>query len=160
MIPALAFVPLDKVTDAFESLQETLSEEISTIVEYFEENYIGRLLRRHRRAVPVFESSMWNVHSRVCNNLPRTNNAVEGWNRKMQAAMSCNHPNIWSFLRVLRREQSLNNVQLSQLFAGHTPQQPRKKYKDCSIRISNIVSDFQNRDILDYLKAIALNISL
>jgi len=36
MIPALAFVPLDKVTDAFESLQETLSKEISTIVEYFE----------------------------------------------------------------------------------------------------------------------------
>ena len=61
---------------------------------------------------------------------------------------------------IRRVEQSLNNVNLNQLFGGHMPQQPKKKYTDSSARISNIVADFDNREIKDYLKAIAFNISL
>ena len=158
MIAALAFVPSEKVIESFKTLQESLSEEFATVMDYFEDNYIGRL-RRNRRAVAVFETSIWSVHSRVANSLPRTNNAVEGWHRKMQSAVSCHHPNIWSFLRILKREQSLNNVNLNQIFGGHLPEQPKKKYKDCSSRIANIVADFDNRDIIEYLKAIAYNIN-
>ena len=157
MIPALAFVPVDKVLQSFEFLQESLSEEI--VVDYFEDNYIGRL-RRNRRAIPMFDASIWNVHSRVTNDLSRTNNAVEGWNRKMQSGVSCHHPNIWRFLQILKREQSLNNVNVNQLLGGHMPQAPKKKYKDCATRIVNIVADFENRDIKNYIKAIAYNISL
>ena len=159
MIPALAFVPLDKVVEAFETLQDSLPAELEGVINYFEDTYIGHLLRR-RRATPMYHTQIWNVHSRVVNDLPRTNNGVEGWNRKMQSAITSHHPNIWRFLRILQREQSLTNAQLNQLFGGHAPQPPKKKYKDCSVRISHIVADFNNRSIKDYLKAIALNISV
>ncbi|KAL3847512.1 hypothetical protein ACJMK2_018418 [Sinanodonta woodiana] len=77
----------------------------------------------------------------------------------MQFAVSCHHPTIWSFLRILKREQSLSNVNLNQIFGGHLPEQPKKKYKDCSLRIANTVADFDNRDTMEYLKAIAYNIT-
>ena len=124
-------------------------------MDYFEDNYIGRL-RRNRIVVAVFDKSIWSAHSRVANSLPRTNNAVEDWHRKMQTAVSCHHPNIWSFLRILKREQSLNNVNLNQIFGGHLPEQPKKKYKDCYSRIAIIVADF---DTIEYLKAIVYNIN-
>ncbi|KAL3856696.1 hypothetical protein ACJMK2_011420 [Sinanodonta woodiana] len=89
----------------------------------------------------------------------KIHNAVEGWHRKMQSAVSCHHPNIWSFLRILKREQSLNNDSLNQIFGGHLPEQPKKEYKDCSSRIANIVTDFDNRVTIEYLKAIAYNIN-
>ncbi|KAL3859047.1 hypothetical protein ACJMK2_009284 [Sinanodonta woodiana] len=140
MIAALAFVPSEKVIESFETLQESLSDEFATVVDYFEDNYIGRLCR-NCRVVAVFDKSIWSVYSRVANSLPRKNNAVEGWHRKMQSAVSCHHRNIWSFLRILKREQSLSN------------------YKNCSSRTTNIVADFDNRDSIEYLKAIAYNIN-
>lgn len=158
MLAALAFIPEDQVINAFEAIQEKMSEELQTVVDYFEDTYIGRL-RRNRRGKPTFDISLWNVHKRVTTHQPRTNNAVEGWNRKMQSAVSCQHPNIWKFLNVIKREQSLNNVVIDQLIGGHTVQPPKKKYKDCNARIYTIVEDFINRNLFDYLKGIAHNIS-
>lgn len=158
MLTALAFVPVNEVAKAFEALQEDMSEELQTIYDYFEDSYIGPI-RRRRRGKPTFDLEVWNVYSRVTQDLPRTNNAVEGWNRKMQSAVSCKHPNLWKFFNVLKKEQSLNNVAVDQLLGGHTSQPQRKKYKDCNGRITTIVADFCNRDIMDYLKGIAHNIS-
>ncbi|KAL3853327.1 hypothetical protein ACJMK2_016875 [Sinanodonta woodiana] len=150
MIAALAFVPSKKVIESFKTPHESLSEEFATVMDYFEDNYIA-----------VFDKSIWSVHSRVANSLPRINNAVERWHRKMLSAVSCLHPNtsVWSFLRILKREQSLNNVNLNQIFGGDLPEQPKMKNKDCSSRITNIVADFDNHDTIEYLKAIAYNIN-
>ena len=62
-------------------------------------------------------------------------NAMEGFNRKLQAAVGCCHPNLWRFLSVLQREQSLNEVLIKQLAAGHVPAPPKKRYMDCNARI-------------------------
>lgn len=64
MLPALAFVPSDKVDEAFESLQDPMPAELSELVDYYEDTYIRRLRRRHR-ADPVFRHDIWNVNSRV-----------------------------------------------------------------------------------------------
>ena len=46
---------------------------------YFEDNFIGRKMLRNRRSNPRYVIQMWNCFSRVDLELPRTNNAVEGW---------------------------------------------------------------------------------
>ena len=46
---------------------------------YFEDNFIGRKISRNRRSNPRYVIQMWNCFSRVDLELPRTNNAVEGW---------------------------------------------------------------------------------
>ena len=42
MIAALAFVPLDKVIEHFENLQEHFIDAVSPVLDYFEDTYIGR----------------------------------------------------------------------------------------------------------------------
>ena len=106
----------------------------------------------------MFPHDVWSVHSRTEAELPRTNNNVEGWNRKMQAAIACNHPNLWRFITVLKREYGVNNMLIDQALGGHAVPPPRKKYRCCNTRIVNIVEDFTNRNHLDFLRGIALNL--
>ena len=76
MIPALAFVPPKNFTTAFEELQEIMPQEADSIIDYFEDNHIGRLCRRNS-AIPRFPMNMWNIHQRVVDSLPHTNNSSE-----------------------------------------------------------------------------------
>ena len=56
MLAALAFVPEDQVIKAFEAIQEEMSEmseELQSVVDYFEDTYIDRR-RRNGRWKPTF----------------------------------------------------------------------------------------------------------
>ena len=96
MIPALAFLPINNVVEAFETLEEVMPAEAQPILDYFEYTSIGRLRRRNRRA-PWFPISMWNMHERVILDLPRTNNSIEGWHNHIQANVAAHHPNMEIF---------------------------------------------------------------
>lgn len=157
MIPALAFVPQHDVINAFEILQEHLPSEADPIIDYFEDVYVGRV-RRNRRGSPSFPISMWNMYDRVLEDLPRTNNSLEGWHNRLQSNISACHPNIWKFLQVLKKEQALNEVIINQMLAGQQGPPKRKKYQDLSTRITNLVRDYENRDVLDFLRGVAHNL--
>uniref|UniRef100_A0A915IPI5 Uncharacterized protein n=1 Tax=Romanomermis culicivorax TaxID=13658 RepID=A0A915IPI5_ROMCU len=51
--------------------------------QYFEDSYIGRV-RRNIRQNPRFLIALWNCHQLVIDNLPRTNNNIEGWHHAFQ----------------------------------------------------------------------------
>jgi len=102
MLPALAFVPSADVLESFELLQDQLPEELQLVTDYFEDTFIGRPGRRNRRG-PTFVHALWNCYARVEAGLPRTNNNIEGWHRRMAASVGCHHPNIWMFLDVLKK---------------------------------------------------------
>ena len=93
MIPAFAFVPLDDIIPAFERLSQHCQDDEQTIFDYFESNYIGTL-RRGRRRRPLFPHTLWNIHGRVQDNLPRTNNALEDWHRQFNQCFAGAHPTI------------------------------------------------------------------
>ena len=98
-------VPEERVTDAFEELGEDMPEECQPVVDYFEDTYIGRPhLRTRRRRPPTFPHSMGNMHQRSEEELPRTNNSVEGWHRRFSANIGCYNPNFWKFLSALKNE--------------------------------------------------------
>ena len=159
MIPALAFVPADDVVNAFEELSRVLPPEVEPLADYFEDNYIGRPQRRGRRE-PPYPIALWNMHDRVDEELPRTNNSVEGWHRSFQASVGCYHPNFWKFLNFLKNQQSFQQVRMAQLLAGHPPPPQRKRYADHHARLVRVVRDYRNQGIIDYLRCIAYNIRL
>lgn len=159
MLTALAFVPVDDVVEAFEALEPEMPHDAEPIVRYFESTYIGERRRQGRR-FPTFHIDKWNVYERTVEDLPRTNNAIEGWHRGFQSNVGAFHPNIWKFLDVLRREQGLNELKITQALTGHEPVPQRRTYRDCQLRISAIVRDYENRDILNYLRAIGHNLSM
>ena len=117
IIPALAFCPLADVEEAFETLPEDVGEDCQELLDYFEDTYIGRPGRRQRRD-PGFTHGMWNMNERTLDELPCINNNIQGWHRGFQSLIGSCHPNIWTFLGKLKRQQSLHHVQHTQILAG------------------------------------------
>ena len=126
------------------------------VARYFEETYIGKQLPDQSRRIPLFPIRIWNMHERVRSQLPRTNNAVEGWHNAFQSGIACSHPSISKLLKFLQREQSLQEARLAKWEAGVTNFQNKKSIEH-NERIKTLVSDYANRDTMTYLKGIAHN---
>lgn len=160
MLPALAFVPEEHVIQYFEVLcdENVFPEEAQPIIDYFEDTWIGRPNRRHRRP-PRFPLSMWNCYQGTLQGQPKTNNSVEGWHRGFQELLSANHPSIWKFIDAIKRQQSLNELKIEQFLSGIEPPMGSRKYRDCAGRIGRIVQNFEyNVDIEGYVRSLAHNI--
>jgi len=98
MLLALSFVPPDDVAECFDELNDNHPAELAPVYDYCEDNYIGRLRSRRRRAAPTFPIPSWNMRSRVTDGQPRTNNSVEGWHHAFQSSVACHHPNIYKLI--------------------------------------------------------------
>lgn len=165
-LAALAFVPIADVTAAFEDLMdsnfyETNSDILRDLENYFEDTWIGRPSRRGRgRNAPMFPHSLWNCYDASLDDLPRTNNSVEGWHRGFSQLLGANHPTIWKFIDGIKKEQSLNEMKLEQYVGGMQPPPGKRVYKDTADRIKNIVAEYGLRPLNDYLRGIAHNFSL
>jgi hypothetical protein len=165
MISAIAFVPPANVIQAFEDLSDDIRNlyngtvGIGQLLDYFEDNYIGRFRRNAPRTPPLFAIDLWNMYHRTVDELPRTNNSVEGWHRGFQARVSASHPIIWKFIDVLKNSHSLNRVNILQAVNGHAAPPQQKTYKDCNARILTIVDDFPNQQVHNYIRAIAHNLA-
>ena len=79
MLAAIAFVPVTDAVDAFVTLVDAgYPDRAEPVVNYFEDNFIGRPDRRGNCRNPLFPLTLWNISQRVVEALPRTNNSVEG----------------------------------------------------------------------------------
>ena len=85
MLAGLAYVPVDDVVQAYEELLDTVyfvdnEELLEDFLDYFETTWIGKKRRHSHRGEPTFAIKLWNNYDYIKNDLPRTNNFVEGWN--------------------------------------------------------------------------------
>ncbi|XP_022169656.1 uncharacterized protein LOC111033288 [Myzus persicae] len=155
-LAALAYIPENDVVSAFETLVESQfyqQEMLSNLIDYFEDTWIGRLNRKTRRA-PLFSIKIWNCYSMLDDNIPRTNNSVEGWHNSFNSMLSAHHPSIWTFITALKKEESVKRFKIEQYTAGFEP--PKKKiYKDSTIKLKKICDDYKNRSVDDYLRGIS-----
>ena len=85
MLAALAFVPEPDVITAFEAVSEDFPLDGQAVIDYFEDTYIGRLRPGGHHRVPLFDLGLWNMYNQTLDDLPRTNNAVEGLHCSFQA---------------------------------------------------------------------------
>ena len=54
------------------------------------------------------------MHVRVENNLPRTNNDVEGWHNRFANSFRHHQAHIWKFIDGLKRDSALNHMAMAQ----------------------------------------------
>ena len=161
MLPKLAFVPIPTVTEAFELLgdNDIFHHEAQKVVDYFEDTWIGRPNRQNGRRLSLFQHDIWNMYSRVLDNLHKTNNSVKGWHRRFETEIGAHHPNIWRFIKCLQKEQSFNEIKIEQYVAGIKPEPPRKHYLDAAKRIKRLVQAFDPDYIVEYIRGMAHNMS-
>lgn len=158
MIPCLALVPIADIVPVFDALSQHCQHNEQGILDYFETTYIGEL-RRGRRRRPMFAHEFWNINRRVADNLPRTNNALEGWHRQFNQSFAVAHPNIWIFLKVLKRDAAIQQVRAAHYVAGRPAPKRRRIYERVNDSIRNLVADYANRQNLDFLRGISYNIA-
>ena len=92
--------------------------------------------------------------------LPRTNNALEGWHNGFARAIGSAHPSIWKFIEFIRKEHATTHVTIAQIKAGQAPPSLRKEYKVINEHIKTIVNDYPNKEIITYLKGVSHNLKM
>jgi len=150
----------DEYNFAFDTVVDAgYPDRAEPVVNYFEDNFIGRPDRRGTHRNPVFPLSLWNVNQRVLDALPRTNNSVEGWHCGFQSSVPRSHPTLWKLLDQLIRENELHRLTVVQLLAGQT-HKPKRVYRISIERIVNVVADYNSRTFVEFLRGIAHNLQL
>ena len=61
---------------------------------------------------------LWNVYERVIQDLPQSNNAVEGWHRAFNNRVSTKHPSIIRLAKCILREQARFEIDIGRLRTG------------------------------------------
>lgn len=164
MLCALAFVPLPLVERFFEELRQHVPDNFVPIYEYFEKNYVkGHIGRNGRPLPPRYPPYLWNVHQAVLDGDSRTNNVSEGWHNRFQQLVLKSHPNFYTFLRELFKEQKDTEVMLQQLAIGQRikktqPFKHRRKEENIFAIVRNFQEYFRLENVMEFLKNVGIYI--
>ena len=102
---------------------------------------------------------MCNSYDNMINDLPRTNNAIEGWHNAFCTGVRKYHNALNKFLNFLIEEQNYNEILLDQKDAARDIRRPkRKKYRDYDLCLKNVVELYDRNDVMRYLSNISCNI--
>ena len=164
MVEAMAFVPPQDVIASFDLLCDqirlTFGDAADRVLDYFEDNYIGRFRANAQHRAPIFPIDTWNMFHRTHQEMPPTNNNIEGQHRRFESNLTVARPGLLKFLNALKTEENLSRVDILQTDGGHQPPAQRRRYVDCNARIIAIVHDYPNLDRMNFLRNIGHNIDL
>ena len=105
---------------------------------------------------------MWNVRERTLEGIPRTNNKLEGWHRRLQTQMDNPHPSIRRVFKALQREQGIQFPTQTALMAGQQNHPPAKKFMEINKRLQTLITQFDSgdKDRSDFIRSVLHNLSL
>ena len=108
---SLPFVPPEKVIEAFDEIvakylyrDRKRTAACLKFTSYIQRTYVGELDTLGRRKRPLYPIADWNVYHRTLANMPRTNNAVEGWHSGMIKLVAQKKPSLLKFYSKLQEE--------------------------------------------------------
>ena len=165
MLAALAFIPEEIMTTAYDQLKHTEYYQankkgvLKPIIAYFEDTWIGKK-KRNQRTRPIFDISLWNCFSAIMNDGPRTNNQVEGWHNGFNQRVSKSHATMGKFLTTIKQEQSVTESVWENYLAGRVVAPPkRRKYVKYDQRIKRAATNFDpENDVVEYLRGQSHNV--
>lgn len=161
MLAALAYVPIGDVECYFARLKGTAPPEMKAYIDYFDATYVnGVPARGRRRAVRSrYPIHLWNQYDAAVQGLAKTNNVSEGWHNRFNMLMAKNHPDIYSFIKNVLKEQGDTEIAVVELSLGRKIKAaPKKKWVETQTRIRRIALNYETYEILDYLKAVGQTI--
>ena len=106
----------------------------------------------------MFPIELWNVHSRIKSNLPRTNNLAEAWNKAFSKILRT-HPFVYALVDDFRKEQKRTEDNIIKLKTG-CDYKRKPKYVELDERLNNVLDDYTRekyKDVFQALELILLN---
>ena len=112
MCLALAFVPVQVVTNSFRQLKNSAPAYLHEFLEFFETKYVEIMAtgRRHTTALK-YAIELWNQYQAVLDDLDAANNVSEGWHNRFRIVVAKQHPDLYSALKEFKKK---NRVILTQ----------------------------------------------
>jgi len=162
LVVFLAFVPLDRVEDAFEALSYYIAEkypELMVVVNYFEKTYLGLLdniAESDVRGKHQFPVKFWNHFAQILLDpeFPRTSNMVEGFHRGFNSRLIRPKGTVQEYHKAITAQQVQTDFHLDRLLnAGITPSKKRKTSNQELYEICKSFGSYSS--ILDYLFQVA-----
>lgn len=158
-LSALAYVPAEDVTEAFELVVDTMPEvdHLNELTTFFEHTYIrGRRLRGRGEVYgpALFPIEKWNQNAAGVDGIARTTNSVEGWHHGLQSLFQCHHPTLWTFFEGLQCDMRKQKAVFLQGATG-IEHAAVKRYRVLHSRVQRAVAAYGRSEILVYLRAIA-----
>ena len=143
---ALAFCPSTFVRPAWLAIQQsapTAIPRVDELIEYFTDTWLNG----------NFPQSQWNYFNQ---HLPRTNNHIEGWHSRIKKIISKPHPNIYSWVEFIQREEAVTKAKIQTLRLGATTRPQRRRVKKKEKRIQALFDRFNEGALSldDYIEAI------
>ncbi|CAF0977838.1 unnamed protein product [Didymodactylos carnosus] len=117
-------------------------------------------LIRSGRKRPQFVHQLWNIYERVVDDLPRSNNSVEGWHSAFANRVSISHPTLAKLADKIRREQSKFEIDIAQTRQGHEPKPKKASCRKRDDQIKRLVNAYDTNHLDEYLNSIAANVKL
>ncbi|CAF4396253.1 unnamed protein product [Rotaria sp. Silwood2] len=152
---------LDDVTKAYSSIIIDFDHDADKLLEYFEKTWVGQKKGRGiRRTKPQFSIQTWNVYDRVLQDLPRSNNSIEGWHRAFNNRVSIKHPSITKLAKCILREQAKFEIDIERIRVGQQAKAKKKIYATLDSRLKRIVASYNFESVGDYLARVAANVKL
>lgn len=145
MMAAVAFCPLTYVRPAWLAIQQSAPNipRVDELIDYFTATWINGNF-------PPIHWNYFNQHQ------PRTNNHVEGWHSRMKKVISRPHPNIFSWIEYIQREEAVTKAKIQCLRSGATARPRRRRMKEKEKRIQTLFDRFNSGGMTlnEYLAAI------
>ncbi|RNA24307.1 hypothetical protein BpHYR1_014380 [Brachionus plicatilis] len=158
-VACIAFVPVHDIATVYNQLKE--SEEIlfktyHSFFKYFESTYIGELKRGKGvgRKEPKYPHAIWSVYERNCDDLPRSNNKIEGWHNALQRIIDKSHV-IYSFIDGIKLEQSNTELLQTQIKTRRVPKR-KAVYILLDNRIKELIISYSKNNAMEYLENLSL----
>ena len=82
------------------------------------------------------------MHSRVLEDLPRTNNALESLNRSLNKTLGHANPTMWEIIEAIQNEEASALLKTVHNDRGDEVKQ-NKLYKDITEQLYNLVSNYE-----------------
>ena len=139
MLDALAFLPVDRVSDGMRYLQDVVPDNLRCLAEYFDSTYVFGQYRavfgaggtmRFRRTAPRCSPQTWNVHEATLSNQHWTNNICESWNNGFKHLVGHSNPSLWTVIESLQKDSALVE---SQIYSNQQGQLAPKRVRRATI---------------------------
>ena len=163
---ALAFLPVEEVSDSFCRLRDKIGS--CNLTDYFDKNHLrGKLLGTTRvvevRSRARFPVEHWNVRSRAEADIDRTNNVIESFNKQLKMCSNRSHMGLRELVQLLMSmNMKMEHTVKDHLAKGAIMPKKLRKDREREERLLNLVTmyddDLMNVD--DFLYGVQRNICM
>jgi len=95
----------------------------------------------------------------VIENQPRTNNALESWNRRLNATSRVIHPYFFKFTEIIQKQQQFTEDNFELRISGTQLRKQKTHTIELDKRLLTLVTNFTDMELDDFLRGIANNMA-